>query len=98
LASTSDSDSVDDYQEIGANPCGEPVKDDRFIYMVALNGDRSSNTSSRYPTIGRSQAYDAQTPSCGLAQNLNPYFNAVWVQAIIETIQRMVPDGFPLSF
>jgi hypothetical protein len=97
-ASTPDSDSADDYPEIGANPCGEPVKDGRFIYMVAPNGDRSSNTSSRYPTIGRSQTYDAQTSSCGLARNLNPDFNAVRVQAIIETIQRMVPDGFPLSF
>jgi hypothetical protein len=32
-----------------------------------------------------------------LAQNLNPYFNVVRVQAIMETIQRMVPDGSPIA-
>jgi hypothetical protein len=57
--STLDSDSSDEYLEIGASACGEPVKDGHFIYMVAPNGDRSSNTSSRYPTIGRSEASDA---------------------------------------
>jgi hypothetical protein len=96
-ASTLDSDSIDDYPEIGANACGEPAKDIRFIYMVAPNGDRSSNTSSRYPTIGRSEASDAQKPSGGLAQNLNPDFNVVWVQAIMETIQHMTLDGSPLA-
>jgi hypothetical protein len=57
--------------------------------MVAPNGDRSHNSSSRYPTIERSEAFDVQTPSGGLVRNLNPDFNAVWVQAIMETIQRM---------
>jgi hypothetical protein len=65
--------------------------------MVALNGDRSHNNSNRYPTIERSEASDDRTPSGGLVQNLNPDFNAVWVQAIIETIQRMAPDGSPLA-
>jgi hypothetical protein len=65
--------------------------------MVAPNGDRSCNSSSGYPTIGRSETYDAQTPSTGLDQNLNPDFNAVWVHAIMETIQRMSPDGSPLT-
>jgi hypothetical protein len=32
-----------------------------------------------------------------LVQNLNSDFNAVRVQAIIETIQRMVPNGSPLA-
>jgi hypothetical protein len=36
-------------------------------------------------------------PSGGLVQNLNPDFNTVWVQAIMETIQRMAPDGSPLA-
>jgi hypothetical protein len=76
-ASTPDSDLADDYPEIEASACGEPVKDGRFIYMVALNGDRSSNSSSKYPTIGRSEASDAQTTSGGLARNMNPDFNAV---------------------
>jgi hypothetical protein len=96
-ASTPDSDSADGYPEIGASACREHVKDGRFIYMVAPNGDRSSNTSSRYPTIERSEASDARTTSGGLAQNLNPDFNAVRVQAIMETIQRMAPDGSPLA-
>jgi hypothetical protein len=57
-ASTPNSDSSDDYSKIGASACGKPVKEGRFIYMVALNGDRSSNTFSRYPIIGRSEASD----------------------------------------
>jgi hypothetical protein len=32
-----------------------------------------------------------------LARNLNSDFNAVWVQTIMETIQRMAPDGSPLA-
>jgi hypothetical protein len=95
--STPDSDSADDYLEIRANACGEPAKDGRFIYMVAPNGDRSSNTSNRYPTIGRSEAFDAQTSNGGLARNLNPDFNSVRVQAIMETIQRMTLNGSPLA-
>jgi hypothetical protein len=72
------------------------VKDDRFIYMVAPNGDRSSNTSSRYLTIRRSKVSDARTPIGGLAWNLNPDFNVIRIQAIMKTIQRMAPDGSPL--
>jgi hypothetical protein len=51
--------------------------------MVAPNGDRSCNSFSGYPTIGRSETSDAQTPSVGLFQNLNPDFNVVQVQAIM---------------
>jgi hypothetical protein len=65
--------------------------------MVAPNGDRSRNSFSEYPTIGRSEVSDAQTPSTGLAQNLNPDFNVIQVQTIMETIQRMTPDGSPLA-
>jgi hypothetical protein len=32
-----------------------------------------------------------------LVQNLNPYFNAIRVQAIMETIQRIALDGSPLA-
>jgi hypothetical protein len=95
--STPDSDSADDYPEIEASACREPAKDVRFIYIVAPNDDRSSNTSNRYPTIKRSEASDYQTPSGGLAQNLIPDFNTVWVQSIMEIIQRMTPDGSPLT-
>jgi hypothetical protein len=96
-ASTPDSDSADDYPENRASACGEPAQDNCFIYMVALNDDRTSNTSSRCLTIGRSEASNARTPSGGLAQNLNPDFNTVRVQAIMETIQRMASDGSPLA-
>jgi hypothetical protein len=65
--------------------------------MVAPDGDRTRNSSSGYPTIGRSEATDAQTPSAGLVQNLNPDFNVVRAQAIMETIQRMTPDDSPLA-
>jgi hypothetical protein len=70
-------DSSDDYPEIGANACGNSTKDNCLILMVAPNGDRSSNRSRGYPTIGKSEMSDAQTPSSGLVQNLNPNFNAV---------------------
>jgi hypothetical protein len=43
------------------------MKDGRFINMVALNGDRSGNTSSGYLAIRKSEAFDAQAPSGGLA-------------------------------
>jgi hypothetical protein len=32
-----------------------------------------------------------------LVQNLNPDFNVIRVQAIMETIQRIAPDGSPLA-
>jgi hypothetical protein len=96
-ASTPDLDSSDDYPEIKANVCGEPAEGSHLICMVAPNGDRSNNTSTRYPTIGRSEVSDARTPSGGLVRNLNPNFNAVRVQAIMKTIQCMAPDGSPLA-
>jgi hypothetical protein len=58
--STPDSDSSDDYPEIGANAYGEPMEDGRLIFMVALNGDRS-NTSRRYPTIRRSEPFNPRS-------------------------------------
>jgi hypothetical protein len=97
LTSPSDPDSSDNYPKIGASTCREPAEGGHLIYMVALNGDRSHNNSRRYPTIGILEASDAWTPSGGLVQNLNPDFNTVWVQAIMETIQRMAPNGSPLA-
>jgi hypothetical protein len=96
-ASSRSRDSSDDYPEIGASACRNSTEDIRLILMLAPNGDRSHNSSNRYPTVGRSEMSDAQTPSAGLVQNLNPDFNAVRVQAIMETIQRMTPDGSPLA-
>jgi hypothetical protein len=81
----------------------EPAPTRNLCKMVALstwvapNGDQTSNTSSIYPTIGRSEASDARTPSGGLAWNLNPDFNAVRVQAIMVTIKCMAPDGSTLA-
>jgi hypothetical protein len=61
------------------------------------DGDQARISSSGYPTIERSEVTDAQTPSAGLGQNLNQDFNVVRVQAIMETIQCMAPDGSPLA-
>jgi hypothetical protein len=58
-SSTPEPESSDDYPEIGASACGEPVEGGRFICMVAPNGDRVHNNSSRYPTIRRLEASDA---------------------------------------
>jgi hypothetical protein len=96
-ASSPGRDSSDDYPEIGVSACGNSAEDGCLILMVAPNGDRSCNSSSGYPTIGRSEASNVQTPSTGLVQNLNPNFNVIWVQAIMETIQCMAPDGSPLA-
>jgi hypothetical protein len=65
--------------------------------MVAPNGDRSCNSSNRYPTIGILETSDAKTPSARLVRNLNSDFNAIRIQATMETIQRMAPDGSPLA-
>jgi hypothetical protein len=65
--------------------------------MVAPDRDRTHNSSSGYPTIGRSETFDVQTPSTGLDRNLIPDFNAIRVQSIMQTIQRMTPDGSPLA-
>jgi hypothetical protein len=70
-------DLADDYPEIGDSTCYGWSKEGRLICMVAPNEDPSHNNSSRYPTIGRSEASDARTPSAGLVQNLNPDFNVV---------------------
>jgi hypothetical protein len=96
-ASTPNQDSSDYYLEIGTNACGEPTEGGRLILMMAPNGDRSHNSSSRHLTIRRSEASDARTASAGLAWYLNLNFNTIQVQAIMETIQRKAPDGSPLA-
>jgi hypothetical protein len=78
-ASTPNLDSSDDYLEMGTSACGEPTKGSHLVLMVAPNGDRSHNSSSRYPTIGRLEASDARTLSGGLVRNLNPDFSAIRV-------------------
>jgi hypothetical protein len=96
-ALSSDQGSSEDYPEIGVSTCGSSADISRLICMVAPNEDQPHHSSSGYPTIGRSEASDARTPSTGLIQNLNPDFNDVRVQAIMETIQRMAPDDTPLA-
>jgi hypothetical protein len=78
-ASSPSRDSSDEYLEIRASTYGKSTEDSHLILMVAPNGDRSRNSSSEYPTIRRSETSDAQTPSVGLVQNLNPNFNAIRV-------------------
>jgi hypothetical protein len=96
-ALTPDQDSSDDYPDIRTDACGEPAEGSHLVLMVAPNGDWSHNNSSSYPTIGRSETSDAQTPSAGLVRNLNPDFNAIKVQTIMETIQHVAPNGSPLT-
>jgi hypothetical protein len=96
-ALSSDQGSSEDYPEIRVSTCGSSVDISRLIFMVAPNEDQPRHSSSGYPTIGRSEASDARTPSTGLIRNLDPDFNVVRVQAIMETIQRMAPDGSPLA-
>jgi hypothetical protein len=96
-ALTSDQGSSKDYPEIGVSTCGSSADINRLICMVAPNEDQPRHSSSGYPTIGRSEASDARTPNTGLIRNLNPDFNDMRVQAIMETIQRMAPDGSPLA-
>jgi hypothetical protein len=94
---SSDQGSSEDYPEIRVSTCGSSADISHLIFMVAPNEDQPHHSSSGYPTIGRSEASDARTPITGLIQNLNPDFNVVRVQAIMETIQRMAPDGSPLA-
>jgi hypothetical protein len=94
---SSDQGSSKNYPEIGVNTYESSASTSRLICMVAPNEDQPRHSSSGYPIIRRSEASDARTPSTGLIRNLNPDFNAVRVQAIMETIQRMAPDGSPLA-
>jgi hypothetical protein len=96
-AMSSDQESSEDYPEIGVSTYRSSADISRLIYMVAPNEDQARHSSSGYPTIRRSEASDARTPSTRLIQNLNPNFNVVRVQAIMETIHRMAPDGSPLA-
>jgi hypothetical protein len=63
--------------------------------MAAPAGAPSHNSSSKYPTIVRSEALDALTSNDGMIRNLNPDFNVVRLQTIIESIQCMAPEGCP---
>jgi hypothetical protein len=96
-AATPDQDSVDDYPEIGESTCGDPTEEGHLIVMVAPAGGPSQNNSSKYPTIKRLEASDARTPNDEIIWNLNSDFNVIRLQTIMESIQRMAPEGSPLT-
>jgi hypothetical protein len=96
LAASPDQDFIDDYPEIGRSICWNSAHEGHLIIMVTPTEAPSQNISSKYPTIERSEASDAQTSNDGMIQNLNPDFNAIWIYTIIESIQRMTPEGSPL--
>jgi hypothetical protein len=54
-----DQDSSDDYPEIGMSTYGDSAGEGHLIFMAAAVGQPSRNSSSRYVTIGRSEASDA---------------------------------------
>jgi hypothetical protein len=85
-AASPDQDSADDYPEIGGNTYWDSTEEGRLIIMVAPAGAPSNNISSRYPTIGRSEASVAWTPNDGMVRNLNLNFDAVQLQTIMESI------------
>jgi hypothetical protein len=85
-AASLDQDSSDDYPEIGMGTCRDSAGEGRLIFMFALARDPSHKSSSRYPTIGRSEASDARTPNNGMIQNLNLDSNVVRLQTIMESI------------
>jgi hypothetical protein len=92
-----DQDSTDDYPEIGGITYWNSADEGRLIIMVAPTGAPLHNSSSRHPTIGRSGVSDARTPNDGMIWNLNPDFNVVRLQTIMESIQYMTPEGSPLT-
>jgi hypothetical protein len=58
-AASPDRGSSDDYPEIRTSTYGDSAREGRLIFMVPPTGEPSCNNSSRYPTIGRSEASDA---------------------------------------
>jgi hypothetical protein len=81
-----DQDSNDDYPEIGGSTCWNSVDEGCLIIILAPARAHSQNSSSTYPIIGRTEASDAGTPSDGMTLNLNPDFNVVRLQTIMESI------------
>jgi hypothetical protein len=95
-AASPDPDSSDDYLEIGIGTYGDSTGEGRLIFMVAPNGDLMHHSSSRYPTIRRSEASDARSPNVGMIRNLNLDFKVVRFQTIMESIQCMALETSPI--
>jgi hypothetical protein len=55
-----------DYLEIENSACQNPAIEVRRINMVGLARVNSQNSSSKYPTIGGSETYDARTPNSNI--------------------------------
>jgi hypothetical protein len=91
-----DRDSLEDYPEIGDNACWNLAIEACRINMVGSARGNSHKISSKYPTIGGSATSDARTPNNNIVQNLNPDFNTMRLQTILELIQWMVPPDSPL--
>jgi hypothetical protein len=96
LEASPEQDSPDDYTEIGGCTYGDSAEEGHLIIMVAPARGPLQNSSSRYPTIGRLEAFDARTSNDGMIQNLNSDFNTIRLQTIMESIQRMTLEGSPL--
>jgi hypothetical protein len=62
-ALSSDQGSSKNYPEIRVNTCESSASTSRLICVVAPNEDQPRHSSSGYPTVGRSEASDARTPS-----------------------------------
>jgi hypothetical protein len=62
--------------------------------MVGHNKRESTNSSSKYPTIGRLMTFNV-VPLCRVARNLNPDFSTVRSHIIIESMQHLAPKGRP---
>jgi hypothetical protein len=92
-AASPDQDSTDDYPENEGSTCWNSVDKDCLIIMVAPAGAHSQNSFSRYTSIRRSEVSDTRTPNDGMIWNLNPHFNVVRLQTIMESIQCMTPKG-----
>jgi hypothetical protein len=74
-----DPDLSDDYPEIGISAYEDSTGEGRIIFMAASNGDPSHNSSSRYPTIGRSEASDVRTLNDGMIRNLKALSLLLWL-------------------
>jgi hypothetical protein len=91
-----DRDSIEDYHEIGGSVYWNSTIEAHRIRMVGPARAPSQNSSSRDPTIRESEASDARTQSNRVVRNLNPDIKTVQLQAIMESIQCMVPQDSSL--
>jgi hypothetical protein len=78
------------------SPDQDSTKEGCLVIMVTPARAPSHNSSNRYPTIRRLEAFDARTLNDGMIWNLNPDVNVVQLQTIMKSIQRMTPEGSPL--